>query len=357
MITLEVIASAPSNSENDNFVFAYSLNGGAYTDFGTVTNGTGQQTLSTNLPSGSTGSVNIRVRDTDRTPGRRSTDTISVNYIASTSTGSPGDLPPVVVISSPSDSQSFTAGDSVVFTASANDDNDGDVSASIQWTSSLQGSIGSGASISVSSLNVGSHQITASAQDSVPSTGSDSINITIEPPVGDNPPSVTITNPGNGSSFVQGTTVNFGGTASDAEDGDLSSSISWSSDIDGNLGSGANISSNSLSVGSHTISTAVSDSVGNSDSDSITISITAPPGSINLQVAANKQKGKHAPVLTWSGATGSNVDIYRDSVKIITTNNDGNHTDVTSNRGGRTYIYQVCEEGSSNCSAEVSVVY
>jgi serine protease len=89
----------------------------------------------------------------------------------------------------------------------------------------------------------------------------------------------------------------------------------------------------------------------------ISITVTSPPGAITLQVSPNKQKGRHTPVLSWSGANGTNVDIYRDGGQIITTTNDGSHTDATGNKGGRTYLYQVCEAGSSICSAEVTVVY
>ena len=360
LITLNVTASAPANSENDNFVFAYSINGGSYTDFGTITNGNGNQLLSADLPTGTSGSVNIRVRDTDRTPGRRNTDTVSVSYIASTSTGAPGDVPPVVMITQPADTTSFTAGATVNFEATAEDDNDGDVSASIQWSSNLDDSIGSGASISVSNLVIGSHVITATAQDSVPSSGSDSITITIDPPAGDNPPVVSITNPTPGSSFVQFSAVNFSGSAIDDVDLDISNSISWDSSINGSLGSGANISDSNLSVGTHTITASATDSATNSASDTISITITSLPNPITLQVAANKTKGKHTPVLSWGGATGANVDIYRDGSPspYVTTANDGSsYTDVTGNKGGRTYVYQVCEEGSNTCSAEVSAVY
>jgi hypothetical protein len=95
----------------------------------------------------------------------------------------------------------------------------------------------------------------------------------------------------------------------------------------------------------------------NSASDTVLITITPLPGSITLQVSANRQKGKHTPVLSWSGATGSNVDIYRDGGRILTTVNDDSYTDATGNKGGRTYVYQVCEVVRNICSAEVTVSY
>ena len=50
------------------------------------------------------------------------------------------------------------------------------------------------------------------------------------------------------------------GTAGDAEDGDLSGSISWSSNLDGGLGTGASVTTSSLSVGVHVITASVTDS-------------------------------------------------------------------------------------------------
>ncbi len=91
---------------------------------------------------------------------------------------------------------------------------------------------------------------------------------------GNTPPSVTITAPANGSSFGQGVSVNFAGTATDAEDGNISANLSWSSNLDGVIGSGASFSTSSLSVGTHTITASVLDSGGLPGSDAITVTIT-----------------------------------------------------------------------------------
>lgn len=60
--------------------------------------------------------------------------------------------------------------------------------------------------------------------------------------------------------------------------------------------------------------------------------------------------------LTWANATTANVDIYRNSVKVVTTANDGLYTDKLSARG--TYTYKVCDAGSTTaCSANKSVTF
>jgi hypothetical protein len=90
-------------------------------------------------------------------------------------------------------------------------------------------------------------------------------------------PVVTITAPADGSSFGQGVNINFTGTATDTEDGVISGSIAWSSNLDGSLGSGASINVNDLSASTHTITAQVTDSGGASDSDQISVTVNAPP--------------------------------------------------------------------------------
>ena len=185
--------------------------------------------------------------------------------------------PPSVSITAPADGSSFTQGDNVSFSGTASDLEDGDLSSGLAWSSSLDGAIGSGASFSTTALSVGTHTITASVTDSGGLPGSDAISVTIDP--GPNTaPTVTITAPADGSSFTQGASVFFAGTASDPEDGDLSSGLAWSSNLDGAIGSGASFSTTALSVGTHTITASVTDSGGLPGSDAITVTIDPPVG-------------------------------------------------------------------------------
>jgi hypothetical protein len=88
---------------------------------------------------------------------------------------------PIVAISAPADGSTSVAGDLVTFTGTASDPEDGDLSASLSWTSSLDGSIGSGASFQTSGLSVGDHTITASATDSDVNTAIGAITIEVQP--------------------------------------------------------------------------------------------------------------------------------------------------------------------------------
>jgi PKD repeat protein len=92
------------------------------------------------------------------------------------------------------------------------------------------------------------------------------------------PPAVAITAPANGATFTTGSAVSFTGTATDAEDGNLSSSIQWNSSVSGQLGNGASIQTSNLAIGTHTITASVTDSSGAPASASITITVNpAPP--------------------------------------------------------------------------------
>ena len=73
---------------------------------------------------------------------------------------------PRVLVLSPANGTKVATADAVAFSAAATDDQSGDVSASLVWTSSLvSGSIGAGPSFSLATLPVGNHSITATATD------------------------------------------------------------------------------------------------------------------------------------------------------------------------------------------------
>jgi len=162
-------------------------------------------------------------------------------------------------------------------------------------------------------------------------------------------PSVSISSPSNGTSVADGTPVSFNGSATDAEDGNLTGAISWASDLDGFLGTGASVNA-SLSVGSHTVTAQVTDSGGKSGSDSVDVTVTPIGGGITLSTDGYKVKGRVRVDLTWSGASTGNVEIWRDGNLITTTANDGAHTDLTGLKGSGTLTYQLCETGGGGCS-------
>jgi subtilisin len=78
-------------------------------------------------------------------------------------------------------------------------------------------------------------------------------------------------------------------------------------------------------------------------------------GSFTLNVRAYKVQGNKFADLTWSGATSTNVDVYRNGAVITTTANDGAYTDGPLGKGGGSATYQVCQAETSTCSNTVTV--
>jgi hypothetical protein len=143
---------------------------------------------------------------------------------------------------------------------------------------------------------------------------------------------------------------NFDASGSSDADGTI---VSYDWDFgDTATGSGVTTSHTYGSYGDFTVVLTVTDDGNATDTDTQTVTLTDPnQPNITLSVNGYKVKGVHTVDLTWSGATGTNVDIYRNSSPLTTTANDGAYTDSTGNKGGgASYTYQVCEAGTSNCS-------
>jgi subtilisin len=150
----------------------------------------------------------------------------------------------------------------------------------------------------------------------------------------------------------------FDGSGSSDSDGDITT---WAWDFgDGSSVSGpeATASHTYGAAGGFTVTLTVTDNGGETGefSDDVSVSESGDDG-ITLSATGYKVRGiKHAD-LTWSGATSTNVDVYRDGTRITTTANDGAHTDNTGARGGGSHTYQVCEAGTSTCSNTATVVF
>jgi PKD repeat protein len=88
-------------------------------------------------------------------------------------------------------------------------------------------------------------------------------------------PSVTIDAPRRGASVPEGAPVSFKGTATDPEDGGLSAALVWVSDLDGVLGNGQAFTIHGLSLGRHTITASVADSLGRAGGDQLVLTVSA----------------------------------------------------------------------------------
>ncbi len=78
-----------------------------------------------------------------------------------------------------------------------------------------------------------------------------------------------------------------------------------------------------------------------------------------LAVTTNhfKQRGVKTVELSFSGAAGSTVDVYRDGNLVGSSASGAMYIDTITAKGGGTYTYKACDAGTTTCSANVSVTF
>jgi hypothetical protein len=173
-------------------------------------------------------------------------------------------------------------------------------------------------------------------------------------------PSVTVSSPATNSSFLSSTRVTFSGTATDQQDGTLTSRIVWRSSLLGQIGIGGSLSA-LLPVGTNTITASVTDSGGMTTTKQVVVTVTSSTttttAKLSLSASGSKVKGLEQAALFWKNATSATVDIFRNNSKIATVSNAGSMTDHINARGSGSYTYKVCNTGTTTCSNTASVVF
>ena len=104
-------------------------------------------------------------------------------------------------------------------------------------------------------------------------------------------PTVVISSPESGLTFLEGDSISFLGTATDFEDGDLTTSLTWTSNLDGSIGTGGSFGTNALSVGAHSITASVTDGGGAEGTSVIAANVISynpgeDPGTLDVRVTA-----------------------------------------------------------------------
>jgi subtilisin family serine protease len=148
----------------------------------------------------------------------------------------------------------------------------------------------------------------------------------------------------------------FDGSGSTDPDGTINS-YDWNFG-DESTGAGPIVSHSFASDGTYLVTLTVTDDDDATGSDDQDVTVSSG-GGFNLTADGYKVKGRRYADLAWSGAGSSFVDIYRDGTVVAEGEmNDGTHTDAIPGRGGGSFVYQVCEAGTTEvCSNKVTVVF
>ena len=94
-----------------------------------------------------------------------------------------------------------------------------------------------------------------------------------------------------------------------------------------------------------------------SDAGDVTPPPPPPPSEFTLEGDASvTTDGRYRAELTWEGATGSKVDVYRDGTRAATTKNDGNQVFVVRAGGSGVFDVKVCEQGDPNTCSNTIVL-
>ena len=145
----------------------------------------------------------------------------------------------------------------------------------------------------------------------------------------------------------------FNASGSSDSDGTIAS-YAWTFG-DGDTASGVNPPHTYATGGTYTVTLTVTDDSGATGEQQKQVTVTAPSGGdessggYTLTATGYKVKGVKNVDLEWVGATSTDVDVFRNGVKITTTANDGAYHE-TLGKGGGSYTYKVCEAGTSTCS-------
>jgi hypothetical protein len=197
-------------------------------------------------------------------------------------------------ITEPSDGSGAVLGQSVVFRGFATDADIDNELLSVTWTSDKDGELGTASpnsdgstTLAINTLSSDLHSVTISVADEVGGNCSASILLSVG-----SAPTVSLSNPLDGSVHNLGESILFSAEVTDTEDIPSAVALSWSSDLDGTLSSQgatssgtAQFSSSTLSAGQHTLTVTATDTAGLTADALASFRVNTPPPALDLSIS------------------------------------------------------------------------
>ncbi|MDR8525225.1 S8 family serine peptidase [Shewanella fidelis] len=152
---------------------------------------------------------------------------------------------------------------------------------------------------------------------------------------------------------VDGLNVAFTNLSSDVND-DI---VNYSWDLgDGSVSTDMSPTHVYAAAGVYTVSMQVTDAEGNTDTASMDVEVFEHSITAGVTRAKLSRRGSALVDLTWDGAVGDDVVIYRDGNAVATTSNDGRYRDRFANAPA-SVEYKICEVATSLCSDPVTASF